>query len=130
VAQAAQRLGEVAGGNPFQIEPGHQFLDGLGFPQIRRKNLGSEADALALLIDPLVVHPRLMNLDRPVARLNLPGRMMAVADHQAMAGRIHLLAVALDIVVNFPLDGRLQCPAGAVAQDVIDDRHRCKVHLK
>ncbi len=98
--------------------------------KIRGKNLGSEADAVALLIDPLVVHPRLMHLDRPVARLNLPGRMMAVADDQAMAGRIHLLAVAFDILIDFPLDGRLQRPAGAVAKNVIDDRHCCQVHLK
>ena len=130
MTQATEGFGKIAGGNPLEIEPGHQFLDRFGLAKIRRKNLGSKTDAVAVLIDPLVVYPRLMHLDGAVARLNLPGRMMAVADDQAMARLVQALAVAMDVVINFPFDGRLQRPAGAVAQDVIDDRHRCQMHLK
>ena len=61
-----------------------------------------------------------MHLDRPVARLNLPGRMMPVADHQAMAIIVQMLAVSLDVFLDFPLDRRLQSPAGAVAKNVVD----------
>jgi len=46
-AQARQRFGEVAGGNPLEVQPGDQLLDRLALPQIRtsvssvepRKNL-------------------------------------------------------------------------------------------
>ena len=56
--------------------------------------------------------------------------MVAVADDQAMAIRIHILAMALDIVIDFPLHSRLQRPAGAVAKDVIQNRHYCQMKLK
>jgi hypothetical protein len=70
---------------------------------------------VALFIHPLVVLAWLANLDRPVALLNLPGRMMPVADHQAMAVLIQMPAVSLDVFFDLPLDGRLQSPAGTVA---------------
>src|SRR5271170_612063 len=85
---------------------------------------------VALFIDPLVIHSRLLNLDRPVAGLDLPGRMMAVAHHQAMAVLVEMIAAALNILLDFPLDGRLQCPAGAVAQNVVDGWHACQMKLK
>src|SRR5450755_3470993 len=86
--------------------------------------------AVAVFIHALVIHPRLVHLDWPVARLNPPRRMMAIAHHQAMALLIKMPALALDVLLHFPLDGRLQCPAGTVAKDLIDRRHACQMKLK
>src|SRR5271170_4092416 len=85
---------------------------------------------VAVLIDPLVIHPRLLHLDRPVAGLDLPRRMMAVAHHQAMAALVEMIAAPLNKLLDFPLDGRLQCLAGAVAQNVVDGRHACQMKLE
>src|SRR5208282_2756490 len=85
---------------------------------------------MALFIGPLIVHPGLMHLNGPVARLNLAGRMMAVADHQAMALIVQVMAVALDVLIDFPFDGCLKSPASAVAKNVVDDRHGCQMKLK
>src|ERR1041384_6904693 len=87
-------------------------------------------EAVALLIDPPVIHARLLNLDRSIARENLPRRMMSVAHHQAMATLIETPAVSLDVFLDFPLDRRLKRPAGAVAQNVVNHRHRCQMKLK
>jgi hypothetical protein len=43
---------------------------------------------------------------------------------------VRLLAVSLDVLFDLPLDRRLQSPAGPVAQNVINGRHRCQVKLK
>src|SRR5438067_935333 len=86
--------------------------------------------AVALFIHPLVIHPRLPHLDRTVARENLPRRMMTVADHQMMAMLIQMPAVSLDVLLDLPLDRRLQSPAGAITQNVVKGRHRCQVKLK
>ena len=55
---------------------------------------------------------------------------MAVAHDQAMALLVQVMAVALDILIDFPFDGRLKSPAGAVAKNVVDDRHACQMKLK
>jgi len=115
VAQTGQGFGKIAGGNPFEVQPGDQLLDGPGLSQIRRKNLGSKANAVARLIRTFVVDPWLMHLDGTIAGLNLPRRMVAVADDQPVAIGVELMAVALDVFIDFAFDGRLQRPAGAVA---------------
>ena len=86
--------------------------------------------AVALFIDPPVVHPRLANLDGAVSRLNLPGWMMPVAHHQTMPMLIAMLAISLDVLLDLPLDRRLQSAAGALAQNVINRRRRCQMKLK
>jgi hypothetical protein len=65
-----------------------------------------------------------------VAGLNLPGRMMAVANQQAMAILIAMMAVSLDVFFDLPLDRRLQSPAGTISQNVINRWLRCQMKLK
>src|SRR5438477_7187135 len=86
--------------------------------------------AVALLINPLVIDAWLCHLDRPVARLDVPRGMMTIADDQPMALLVQMLAVALDIFIDLPLDGRLQGQAGAIAKNVIDRRRCCQIKLK
>ena len=87
-------------------------------------------DALALLIDSFVVYPGLMDLDGPIAGLNLAFWMMAVTHHQTMAILVQIVLVPLDVFVYLSLNGRLKRPAGAIAKNVVENRNCCQAKLK
>ena len=71
---------------PLRYSQGTRSSIGLGLPQVRREDLAGEAEPHAVLVDAAVVHPRLLHLDRAHARQDRPRRLVAVADHQPMAG--------------------------------------------
>jgi hypothetical protein len=72
---------------------------------------------LPVLIDPLVVDPRLPDRDRPDARLDLPLVLVAVANHLAMPDHVSLVSVSLDVVGYLRLNGLGQHPLSALPQN-------------
>jgi hypothetical protein len=125
-----QRIGHLAGADPFQVKPRHQVLDRLGLAQVTRQNLGGEAETHAVLIDAAVVHARLVNLDRTDAAQDRPWRLVTVAHHQAVIRFIDVMLVGLDVIGDFVLDRLLQCPPRSLAGDLFDgqtnDRLGCQ----
>jgi hypothetical protein len=63
--EGGERFGEVAGADALEIQPGNQFLDAFGLPQVRRQD--RRAELLSLLQRAAVLHPWLLDLDRPDA---------------------------------------------------------------
>ncbi len=73
-------------------------------------------------IDAAVVDPRGDNLDRAGRGEDLAGLVGAVADHEPPAVLVALLSVAGDVVIDLGLQRLGQHPAGAFADQVVDQR--------
>jgi hypothetical protein len=105
--QSLQGLGEVARADAFEVQPGDQFLHGLGLPQVRRQNRTAEPrhrlpggiDVLAVRIvsdDPPIQHARLRHRDRADAGDQRAGRVVAVANHELPPALVRQLGVPFD----------------------------------
>jgi hypothetical protein len=74
-------------------------------------------DALAVFIDSLVIGSWLLDLNRSYARLNRPGRKMAVSDDQMVSvGISHLLMVG-NVFSHFIFNGHTQHLLSPLSQD-------------
>src|SRR4051795_1575184 len=71
-------LGEVAGADALEVEPGDQLLQAPGPPQVGGQDGGGKLLPLARV--PPVVDPRLLDLDVAQAGLDRPLGEVAVAD--------------------------------------------------
>ena len=82
-----------------------------------------------------VVHPRLLDAQRPDRRLQVAWREVAVAHDQAMSVRIGLVRVGLEVLIHLAFDGMLEHPARPFAKQLIehgrggDCQRRCQVQV-
>lgn len=112
---------EVARRQAVQVEQ-RQHLAGLRrLAAPRRQNRGGEPLALAGgVVDALVVHPRRLHLDRAGRGGDLPGLVVAVADHEPTAGLVPLIGQLSDIRLDFGLQGGGRHPPRSLADDLVD----------
>lgn len=76
----------------MQVEQRQHLADLRRLAAPRRQDRGREPLTLArALVDPLVVHPRSLHLHRPGCGGDLPGLVVAVADHEPTAGLVPLI---------------------------------------
>jgi hypothetical protein len=73
-------------------------------------------------VDAFVVDPRCFDLDRPGTGEHLAGVVVAVADHQPVPVGVDLIGELLDIGRDFSLQRGGQHLAGAVADNLIEQR--------
>jgi site-specific DNA recombinase len=109
-------LGEVAGADPLEVEPGDQLLQALGPPQVPGQHGGGEL--LPLPRGPPVVDPWLLDLDRADAGLDGPLRQVAVADHLAAPVVVLEVGVGVDPGGDLGRDGLGEHPPGPVPEDL------------
>src|SRR5262249_33817917 len=114
--QGRQRLTEVAGADPLEVEPGDQLLDALGLAQVRRQD--RRGKLLSFAGRPAVVDSGLLDRDRPEARGDGAVGQVAVADDPATAARIPAVLVAFEPVSDFGVDSLSEEFLGTLAEDV------------
>jgi hypothetical protein len=112
-------LGEVAGADPLQVQPGDQLLQAPGPPQVGGQDGGGEL--LPLLRWPPVVDPRLLNLDLSEAGLDGPLGEVAVADDLAASPVVPEVGMVVDPGGDLGLDGLGEHAAGPVPEEVGED---------
>src|SRR4029077_14733277 len=91
--QRNERLLEVAGGDPLEVEDRDQHFEALRSARVGRQNRRGKANALRAFTDALA-HPRAAHADRTDAGHDLALWQMAVA-HQPLAAMIGRLAGVL-----------------------------------
>jgi len=114
--QRLQRFAEVARADTLEVPPRNQFLDALGFSQIRRRNL--RAEWLSFFRPAAVMDARLFDFDSTQAGGNLPLRKPAVADHLAATRLVSERFALRDPLGEFPVNGRGQHRLGAFSKDL------------
>jgi hypothetical protein len=112
-------LGEVAGADALEVEPGDQLVQALGPPQVGGQDGGGEP--LALLGWATVLDPGLLDRDRADARLDGPLGEVAVADHLAASGLIPEVGAGVDPGGDLGLDGLGEHASRPVAEDLGKD---------
>src|SRR5262249_34398266 len=117
--QRGQRLAEVAGRNPLEVQPGDQLLDALGLAQVRRQDRRGEL--LSGVGRPAVMDARLLDRDRADAGGDGALGQVAVADDLVTADGVAAVPVAVDPVGDFGLDGLGEQLLGALAEEVAAD---------
>lgn len=116
-----QRGYEVARGQAVEVEQGQHLADLRGLAAPGRQDRRGEPLALAgRLVDALVVHPWRLHLDGPGRSSDRPGLVVAVADHEPSPVLVALVGQLGYVGVDFGLQGGGQHPAGAIADDSID----------
>jgi site-specific DNA recombinase len=109
-------LGEVAGADALQVEPGDQLLQAPGASQVGRQDGGRE------LLPPArrstVVDPRLADLDLSQAGLDGPLGEVAVADDLLATGVVLEVGTCVDVGGDLGLDGLGQHPSGPIPEQV------------
>jgi len=116
-----QRRHEVTGGQAMQVEQRQPFADLRGLAAPGRQDRRGEPLALARgLIDPFVVHPRGIHLDRPGRRCHRARLVVAVAHDQAVALLVPLVGQLGYVGVDFCLQCGGQYPPRALTDDLID----------
>jgi site-specific DNA recombinase len=109
-------LGEVAGADALEVQPGDQLLRALGPPQVGGQHGGRER--LPLLRGPAVVDTWLLDLNRADAGLDGPPGQAAVADDLLAARGVLEVGMGVDPGGDLGLDGLGQEPSGPVPQQV------------
>jgi hypothetical protein len=112
-------LGEVAGADPLEVEPGDQTLQAPRLPQIGRQDRRGEGRSL--VGGPAVTDPGLLDLDGADAGLDGPLRSVAVADGLLPAGLVLEVRVGVDPGGDLGLDGLGEHPPGPVPEDFGQD---------
>ena len=110
-----QGLAELAGRDPLQVEPGQELLDVPGPPQVRRQNLGGEADRCGV-DTAAVTQLRPADLDRPDPGLDRPLGRMPVAHHPPPAVLVLELGMRGKKRLHLGLDRLGQHPPRPVTQ--------------
>ena len=94
-----------------------------GLTRPRRQYLRRESLPLTgFRIDPFVVDPRRLHLDRPSAGEHLPDVVVAVADHQPVPILVDLIDELVDIGGDLGLQSGGQHLPGTVADNLIQQR--------
>ena len=111
--QCLQGFGVIACRDTLQIEPRDQLLDAPALPQIGRQDRRREDHSL---IDAprLVLHPRLLDLERPRARHDGPGREVTVSNNLLPATLIRSASVFREEGVYFALQGSVEYLPGSL----------------
>src|SRR5262249_8884087 len=112
-------LGEVAGADALEVQPGDQPLQALGLPQVGRQDRRGER--LPLSGGAAVPDPGLLDLDRADAGLDGPLGPMASADHLLVPGLVLEVGVGRDPGGGLGLDGLGEHPTGTVPEDLGED---------
>jgi site-specific DNA recombinase len=112
-------LGEVAGADPLQVEPGDQLLQAPGPPQVGGQDGGGEL--LPLLRVPPVVDPRRLDLDVAQPGLDGPLGQVAVADDLATSLVVLEVGVVVDPGGDLGLGGLGEHPPCPVPEEVGKD---------
>jgi site-specific DNA recombinase len=133
--QGREGLGEVAGADALEVEPGDQLVEAPGPLQIRRQDRRGEV--LPLAGRPAVVDPGLLDLGVAEAGLDRSLGRGAVADDQATPGPVPHVGMPIDPIGDLGLDGLGQELAGSApkefGQDVLapgrwpGDREGCRL---
>lgn len=106
----------------MQVEQWQHFGDLRGLAAPQRKDLRGEPLALAGgLVDAAVVHPGRGDLDRASGGDHSARPVVAVADHQAVSALVPLGSQLGYVLVDFRLERGGQHPAGARANDLVDE---------
>jgi len=98
-----QCLGEVAGADAFEIQPGDQCVDALDLTQIRRKNIRGEP--ITFIFRPTIMHTRHLYPHGPHAGDDGSLLGMTVANHLAVAAWIEMMCMVVDPSRGLGLDG-------------------------
>ena len=114
-----QGLGEVAGADALEVQPGDQPLQAPGLLQVRRQDRRGER--LPLVGGAAVSDPRLLDLDGSDAGLDRPAGQGAVADDLAVSPFVPDLGVGVDPGGDLGPDGLGQEPLGSLPEDVRED---------
>jgi hypothetical protein len=117
--QGLEGLGEVAGADALEVEPGDQLVETLGPLQVRRQDRRGEL--LTLIGGPAVMDPGLLDLVIAKAGLDLSIGQVAVADDLESPRLIFQVGIGVGPGGNLGLDGLGQEPPGLVAEDVGQD---------
>ena len=117
--QRLEGLGEVAGADALEVQPGDQPLQALGLPQVGRQDRRGER--LPLVGRAAVPNSGLLDLERPDAGLDGSLGEMAVADHLLPPGLVLEVGVVVDPGGDLGLDGPGEHRAGPVAKDRGED---------
>jgi hypothetical protein len=118
-----QRGHEVARGQAVQVQQRQHLGDLRGLPAPRRQDRRGEPLTLAGCgVDALVVDPGHGHLDRARAGQDLAGVVGAVAHDQPVAVLVTLADELGDVGVDLGLQGLGEHPAGALADDLVDQR--------
>jgi len=119
--QRLEGLGEVAGADALEVEPGDQLVEALGPTQVRRQDGRSER--FSLFRRPTVLNSWLLDVDRSQASEDGPLGVRAVADDLATSGLVLEMGVVIDPCGDLGLDGfgeHLSCPVSEdFGQDVM-----------
>ncbi len=116
-----ERGHEVPAGQAVEVEERQHLVDLRGLAAPRRQGHRGEPVALAgCPVDALVVDAWGLHLDRPGRGGDLPGLVMAVADHQAAPALLSLVGQLGNVGVDFSLQSGGQHPPRALADDVVD----------
>ena len=110
-----QSLLELAGRNAFQIEPGQQFLDILGSPQISRQHRRREPDRWRIA-GATVTNARPLDLDWSDTCLDPALGRVTIANNPLAALIVDQIAMAFNKGIDLGLNGLHQHPSRALAQ--------------
>ena len=114
--QRLEGLGEVAGADPLEVEPGEQPLKTLRLPQVGRQD--GRGERLPLVGGPAVTDTGLLELDGADPGLDGPLGQVSIADDLAAALIILEVGVVVDPGGDLGLDGLGQKPASPIPQEV------------
>jgi hypothetical protein len=124
--QRGQRLGELAGGDALQVEPGQQFLDVARPAEIGRQDRRGEPDRLGIRRT-AVADLRAAHLDRPDPGLDPPLGCMSVTHQAAPALSVDEPGMGGEERLDLSFNRLHQHPPGAIAQHcqqrVVGDAH-------
>ena len=120
--QGLERLCEIARRDPFQVQPGNQFLDALRAPQVGRQDLGGETELAPLFIDATVVDTRGPDFDRADAADESTFLGAAVAHDQPPALLVDCVLMGFDVGGDLGLDGGHQHLTGSLVQQLVERR--------
>ena len=113
--QRGQRLLELAGGNPLEVEDRDQHLEALRPARVGRQNRRREADALQAFAN-AITHARAAHSDRADAGHDLPLGQMPVTDQPLAAVLGQLVSMTGEQGCSLGLDCLGQQRSRAVAQ--------------
>ena len=115
-SRAARGLGEVAGADALEVEPGNQLLDAFGLSQVGRQD--GRVECLPLPGRPAVADTGLLHFERADAGVEDSLGQGAVTDDLLPAGLIAYIPASCEVAFDLGLDGLGEQPLGSRPQQV------------